>query len=298
MRAGWPPVIAAVLGALATGVAAAQEVLPEIVVTSPSPILTRPETAQPPLPSVGVLPVVRESFAPVTVVPRSEIVREQPRTLGDALFDKPGVSGTTYAPGAANRPIIRGLDNYRVRIQENGIGVGDVSPLGEDHAAPINPLVQDRIEVIRGPATLRYGSQAIGGVVSAESNRIPSFVPQGGYAGQVSSGFSSADIGRVGAASVDAGGEGVAVHADGFKTGSDDYRTPRGRQFNSATESQGGAVGLSAIGPDGFLGIGFSHYDALYQIPGGEAAASRTRLDPRQDKVTAKGEVRFQEGPF
>ena len=66
----------------------------------------------------------------------------------------------------ANRPIIRGLDNFRVRIQENGIGVQDVSTIGEDHAVPINPLVNDRIEVIRGPATLRYGSQAIGGVVS------------------------------------------------------------------------------------------------------------------------------------
>ena len=293
------------------GRAAAQEVLPEIVATSPSPILTRPEN-QPPgsvgygpagdVP-VGILPVVTQSFSPVTVVPRSEIVREQPRTLGDALFDKPGISGTTYAPGAANRPIIRGLDNYRVRIQENGIGVHDVSPLGEDHAVPISPLVQDRVEVIRGPATLRYGSQAIGGVVSADNNRIPSFIPQGGYSGQFLSGYSSIDNGAVGAASVDAGyaapnSIGGAFHADGFYTKGDDYGTPRGRQFNSATRTEGGAVGYSFIGPNGFVGLGYSRYDALYHVPGGGDAQSRTRLDPRQDKVTAKGEYRFESGPF
>ena len=311
--------------------------LPEVVVTSPSPIVPRravsppprqpvvapprptrevrrpnrqrivaPTPAPPPpaaLPQeatvpVGILPVVTTSFSPVTVVPQSEIVREQPKTLGDALFDKPGISGTSYAPGAANRPIIRGLDNYRVRIQENGIGVHDVAPLGEDHAVPINPLVQDRIEVIRGPATLRYGPQAIGGVVSAENNRIPTFIPQGGYAARVLSGYSSVDNGATGAATVDAGGGGIAFHADGFKTAADDYGTPRGRQFNSATRSEGGSVGASIVNENGFIGIGASHYDALYHIPGGEAASSRTRLDPTQDKVFARGEYRFDAGPF
>lgn len=285
--------------------ARAQEALPEIVVTSPSPILSQPElrsTVGPDLPA-GILPVVTNSFSPVTVVPRSEIVRTQPTTLGDALFDRPGISGTTYAPGAANRPIIRGQDNFRVRIQENGINAGDVSALGEDHAVPINPLVQDRIEVIRGPATLRYGSTAIGGVVSAENSRIPSFIPQGGVTGRFLSGYSSVDNGTTNAASLDAGGIGSngfggAVHADGFYTKTDDYGTPRGPQFNSATRTEGGAVGYSFIGPNGFLGVGFQHYDALYSIPGGEAAAARTRLDPFQDKITARGEYRFDDGPF
>ncbi|WP_163278966.1 TonB-dependent receptor, partial [Klebsiella aerogenes] len=81
-----------------------------------------------------------------------ELQRAQPTSLGDALFDRPGLSASTFAPGSASRPIIRGLDNSRVRIQENGTGVQDVSDLGEDHAVPINPLVNDRIEVIRGPA--------------------------------------------------------------------------------------------------------------------------------------------------
>ena len=279
--------------------------LPEIVVTSTSPIQSAPAlrpTGEGDFP-VGVLPVVTNTFSPVTVVPRSEIVRNQPTSLGDALFEKPGISGTSYVPGAANRPIIRGLDNYRVRIQENGIGVHDVSPLGEDHMVPISPLVQDRIEVIRGPATLRYGSQAIGGVVSAENNRVPTFIPRGGYEGQFLSSYSSVNNGITSGASVDAGSAapgqiGGAVHADGFYTKTDDYGTPAGRQFNSATRTEGGAIGYSFIGPNGFLGVGFEHFDSKYDVPGGGDAAARTRLDPRQDKVTARGEYRFDSGPF
>ena len=274
----------------------AEATLPELTVSSPSPIV-RPANTGTGI-GAGILPVVTNTFSPVTVVTRDQIAREQPRTLGDALFDRPGISSSTYAPGAASRPIIRGLDNARVRIQENGVGIGDVSELGEDHAVPVNPLVSDRIEVIRGPATLRYGSQAIGGVVSAENNRVPTFIPRGGVSGQVTTGYSSVDEGRLGAVSVDAGGEGIAVHADGFRTATDSYATPLGIQRNSATESQGGSVGISAIGDRGFLGVSFSHYDALYQIPGGEAAESRTRLDPRQDRVLARGEYRPLGGPF
>ncbi len=100
-------------------------------------------------------------------------------TLGDVLFAKPGITGSSFAPGAASRPIVRGLDTYRVRIQENGIGASGVSELGEDHAVPLDPLAADRIEVVRGPATLRFGSQAIGGVVNATNNRIPDAIRAG-----------------------------------------------------------------------------------------------------------------------
>ncbi len=271
--------------------------LDEISVTSPSPIQApRPAPAAEPSGPIGILPVATDTFSPVTVVTRDQIARDQPRTLGDALFDRPGISGTSYAPGAASRPIIRGLDNARVRIQENGIVNGGVSDLGEDHAVPVNPLVADRIEVIRGPATLRYGSGAIGGVVSADNNRVPTFIPAHGVQGQVTSGFSSVDNGRLGAATVDAGGDGVAVHADGFTTANDSYAIPGGIQRNAYNESQGGAVGISAIGDRGFVGIAFSHYDAVYAIPGGVAARDRTRLTPDQDRVLSRAEYRPLDG--
>jgi iron complex outermembrane receptor protein len=242
--------------------------------------------------------VVTNTFSPVTVVTAEQIARDQPRTLGDALSDRPGISASTYAPGAASRPIIRGLDNNRVRIQENGVGIQDVSELGEDHGVPINPLVANRIEVIRGPASLRFGSQAIGGVVSAENNRVPTFVPANGVSGSATTGYSSVDNGRLAAVTVDGGSGNVAVHADGFRTAADSYATPAGIQRNSGNESQGGAVGMSFIGDRGFVGLSYSHYDALYQIPGGEAAQSRTRLDPRQDRLLARGEYRPLDGPI
>ncbi len=72
---------------------------------------------------------------------------------------------------------MRGLDNYRVRIQENGVGDSGVSELGEDHAVPLDPIGASQIEVVRGPATLRWGSQAIGGVVNVKNNRIPDALP-------------------------------------------------------------------------------------------------------------------------
>jgi iron complex outermembrane receptor protein len=287
------------VGAFESRQVAAQEAvtLEELSVTSPSPIRQRGIgiTANAWLPA-GVLPVATDTFSPVTVVTRDQITRDQPRTLGDALFDRPGISSTTYAPGAASRPIIRGLDNARVRIQENGLSNGGVTDLGEDHAVPINPLVANRIEVIRGPATLRYGSGAIGGVVSADSNRIPTFIPPGGVQGQVTTGLSTVDNGRLGAATVDAGLDGIAVHADGFKTASDSYAIPGGIQPNSATATQGVAFGISAIGDRGFVGFAYDRYEAIYQIPGGAAAQERAFLDPRQDRFTSKGEYRPLDG--
>ncbi|MCI0467787.1 MAG: Plug domain-containing protein, partial [Beijerinckiaceae bacterium] len=140
--------------------------LPEVEIPADSPIARKNSAAQSALAQPGTMIVIDRSYAPVMVVPRSEIELEQYKTLGDALMNKPGLSGTTFAPLAANRPIIRGLDNFRVRIQENGTNAGDVSALGEDHPVAIDPLASQQIEVIRGPATLRYGSEAIGGVVS------------------------------------------------------------------------------------------------------------------------------------
>lgn len=273
--------------------------LPEIEVTSPSPVLQRDRgarTGQQAWPT-GVLPIVTDAFAPVTVITRDEIAREQPLTLGAALRDKPGLSGSTFAPGA-DRPIIRGLEGPRVRIIENGLGVHDVSALGEDHAVPVNPLVADQIEVIRGPATLRYGSSAIGGVVSVENARIPREQPAGGYSGEAIAGFSSVDRGRSAAAKVDAGHNGFLFHADGFATSSGNYDTPDGRQANAQARATGGAIGFSKTFEQGYVGLSYSHYDSRYHIPGGESAELNSRLDPWQDKIQAQGEYRFENGPF
>jgi len=249
----------------------AQTALPEVVVRAPSPIVHRAPARRPSAPSQapaapapaepapaptaeatlpGTLPIVTDRFGTVTVVPNEEIRRSPAGTLGDMLFGKPGITGSSFAPGASSRPIIRGLDNNRVGIVENGVGGGGVSDLGEDHLVPIDPLSTNQVEVIRGPATLRYGSQSIGGIVSATNNRIPEAlpcgpapVPAGPPAGiykalpptpdvpgclnvETRTAVQSVDNGLEGAVLLDGGAGNFAMHADAFGRRADDYRIP------------------------------------------------------------------------
>lgn len=241
-----------------------------------------------PLP--GTLLVSDDAFASSTTATPREIGAKQGQTLTDTLSTKPGINASSFAPGAS-RPIVRGLDNNRVRVQENGIGSHDASTLSEDHAVPIDPYAADRVEVIRGPATLRYGGQAAGGVVSVENDRIPSVIPPGGFSGAVRGGWSSVDDGRDGSFKATAGSNGFAVHADAFKRDAGNYDTPRGIQENSFVESEGGAAGASFIGPDGFIGVAFVRVESLYGIP-----AEAARIDLEQDKILSKGEWRVHTG--
>ncbi|MDX2259294.1 MAG: TonB-dependent receptor [Hyphomicrobiaceae bacterium] len=263
------------------------------VAAEPAPAPDQPASA-PPEPAEtlpGTLIVVDDAFVPVTVATSRDVLAEGGATIADALERRPGVASSTFAPGSS-RPIVRGLDTYRVRVQENGIGAHDVSALSEDHAVPIDPFAADKVEVIRGPATLRYGSQAIGGVVAVENNRVPSAVPRGGISAEVKGDLSSVDEGRTGAFKATAGAAGVVVHADGFRRRSEDYDTPRGEQFNSFVEADGGAAGVALVGTDGFIGVAVSRYESLYGIPGEEAGELRPRIDLEQNKVLARGEWR------
>ena len=308
--------------------AAAETALPEIVVQAPSPIqrphrhrgepgrttAAAPAAAPAPNPETypGTLPIVTDQFATVTVVPNEEIRRSGAATLGDLLNNKPGITGSSFAPGASSRPIIRGLDVNRVGIVENGIGSNGASDLGEDHFVPIDPLATNQVEVIRGPATLRYGSQSIGGVVSASNNRIPDSLPCSavpsiqtyGYnvkapalspsnpcaSFETRSALSSVDLGREGAVLLDAAGNNVAIHADAYTRKTEDYSTPQGIQRNTATQSIGGSVGGSYFFEGGFIGAAVTQTNSLYRIPGAEGEAFGTRIDAKQTKFTMKGD--------
>jgi iron complex outermembrane receptor protein len=280
---------------------------------APGPRDTAPETpfdAATPAPSPnlyqGTLPIVTDQFATVTVMPRGEIDRSTGQTLGEILQEKPGITSSGFAPGAASRPIIRGLDNYRVRIQENGVGASGVSELGEDHAVPLDPLAAQTVEVIRGPATLRYGSQAIGGVVNAENNRIPSMIPLRGFALEGRGSVTTVDRGREGAVLLDAGGGNFAIHADIWGRNAGDYKIPSypylnpeepaplvGQwQPNSAHQSNGNSIGGSLVFDRGFFGFAYTNYAAKYQVPGLEATETNTNIDMKQEKLTGKGEIR------
>jgi iron complex outermembrane receptor protein len=339
----WLSGVALEVVASSIGPAPAQVALPEIVVTAPSPIVRRAPVAPvvttiaPPVPAPtptlqGTLPIVADQFATVTVIPNPEILRTPAATLGDLVFAKPGMTGSSFAPGAASRPVIRGLDNYRVRIQENGLAVNDVSEISDDHAVPIDPLSARQIEVIRGPATLRWGSQAIGGVVNVDNNRIPTTSPcrsnvlseasgkypvkapsialQPGHCvtGELKGALTSVDKGLEGAVLLDAGNGPFAFHADAFGRRASDYRIPsypylfppdpaptvNGRQPNSAMRSDGQSVGGSYLFDGGFVGVAVTQFNSFYQIPGIEATETNARIDLAQTKYTGKGEFRPQ----
>ena len=263
---------------------------------TPSQAPSEPSTEATPgaadlLPPPGTLINPQTTFLPTTVTKAREFEATHGDTLTDTLQNKPGISGSTFAPGA-NRPIIRGLDNNRVRIQENGITTGDVSDISEDHAVPIDPNSVDQVEVIRGPATLRYGSQAIGGVVSAENQRIPTFMPEHGATGKVNGGLSSVDDDRDGAFNVTAGAGGFVAHADAFGRQADDYDTPLGIQENSSVDSHGASGGGSYVWSNGFAGVAYIRFDSLYAIPGIESAEVKSRIDMVQDKIAARSEWR------
>ncbi|MBP0494332.1 TonB-dependent receptor [Pararoseomonas indoligenes] len=276
-------------------VAPAQEAAPAAV----------PSTATAPvsIPSVSVTasPIDTDqlgSFLPVTTLDQQQITAGPARNLGDVLFTEPGITASTFAPGAS-RPIIRGLEGVRVRLQENGFLSGDVSTLGEDHVVPLDPLSAERIEVVRGPASLRWGSQAIGGVVNVINNRIPTTLPDRAVQGRVSGGWNSGTRGWDGVGTTDVRVGNWVAHFDAFGRYDSDYRIPGGRrQENSGVRTDGKSAGLSYIFDQGFIGTSVSHFRSLYEIPGGEEAEARTAIRAEQLRWSSRGEYRPGSGPI
>src|SRR5688572_18084447 len=115
-----------------------------------------------------------------SVMSGAELQRELRPQLGDTLAKLPGVSATSFSPGAS-RPVLRGFQGERIRVLTDGIGSIDVSNTSADHAVTIDPLTSERIEVLRGPAVLLFGGQAIGGAVNVIDRRIPRVIPKNGY---------------------------------------------------------------------------------------------------------------------
>lgn len=218
-------------------------------------------------------------------VNRDQILQTGGANIADALSSVPGISSSGFAAGAS-RPIIRGMDATRVRILEDGNSSSDVSDIGPDHGVPIDPLAAQSIEVVRGAATLRYGSQAIGGVVNVINNRVPTSLPTRAFSGEASGTYATnADVWQ-GSLLADARAGDLALHADGFYRRADDYDTPLGTQQNSFFRGYGGSLGGSVFfGPDAgsHVGLAVQQYDAKYGVP-----SDVTYIDLRQTKMVGR----------
>lgn len=162
-----------------------------------------------------------------------EIQRDLAGQLGDLLIKVPGVSATSFTPGAS-RPILRGLDGERVRVLFDSLGTADVANTSADHATTIDPLTTTRIEILRGPAALLFGSQAVGGVVNVIDRRLPTEIPEDGFDFDALTAFDTANELRSGGASLDVGlGENLVFHLDGSYRETDDVEIP-GFQLSDA----------------------------------------------------------------
>ena len=243
-------------------------------------------------------PVDRERLlvaTAVSVLQGEELQRQTRSTIGETLARQPGVSASFFGPNAS-RPILRGLDAERVRVLTDGIGSFDVSNTSVDHAVAVNPLLVDRIEVLRGPAALLFGSGAIGGVLNMRDLRIPREVPEDGPHVDLAAGVGSAARERsiAGALNVPLGG-GFVAHADGSFFQSENYRSggfifsrdlrkeaaeaggevaeeaqARGRVPNTGARTWDLAGGIGWIGDNGAnFGVAVSHLANRYGIPNG-----------------------------
>jgi len=224
--------------------------------------------------------------------------------IGDLLAKIPGVSSTSFAPGSS-RPVLRGQQGERVRVLVDGVGTADVSNTSVDHATTIEPITVERIEVLRGPAVLLYGSQAIGGAVNVIDKRIPTRMPDHDIHLDAFAGVDSAADLRTGAASLDvAVSSNLVFHVDGSWRQTDDFdiggfqvgqalredlladadeeedegeleeaaelreaANQRGTVPNSAMESWTINTGLGLILGESTFGASLGWYDTTYGVP-------------------------------
>jgi iron complex outermembrane receptor protein len=236
----------------------------------------------------------------VSILDEEKLTHDVRPSIGETLAALPGVSSSSFGP-TASRPVLRGLSGERVRVLVDGIGSLDLSASDPDHAVAINPLTADRIEVLRGPSALLFGSSAIGGVVNVIDTRIPRKLPDGPVSVDAIATYGSAASERSGNVAVDLplGGHFVG-HVDGSYSKYDDLHIggyvlsgPLRQQAlaspdpdiralaglentlpNTAGRTDDIAAGLAYV--DGALNIGLSynHHDARYGVP------IRFSLDP------------------
>ena len=221
---------------------------------------------------------VLESVTPVSVIDEYKLRKIQAETLGETLKNTPGVHSTYFGP-VASSPVIRGNDGPRVKIVQNGLDVSDVSRIGPDHNVAANSTSATQVEVLRGPATLQYGSGAIGGVVNVVDNRIPREVPTS-LEGDVEANYATVNDGKFGRFNLTGGQNNIAFHVDGFKRKTDDADIPGyasvmpdedeqpGTLESSAMDTTNITAGLSLVDEEGYFGFSVEKLDNFYGVPG------------------------------
>jgi len=251
-----------------------------------------------------------ETTQSVGILTGDELDKARGKTIAETLSDIPGVSQTQFGP-SANRPIIRGQDKFRVKVVQNGTDTFGVSAQSEDHALPIDPLLVDRIEILRGSSALLHGGSAIGGVVNVIDRRIPKDV-EPGVSGSFLSTYSSVDEGFSSGIVGFAGSDKFSFQINGFIRDYKEYETPTfqakdhdgnptGGLLNKVANSQGESESIGFGGSykldSGYAGFSFSNYENEYGVPG-EHAALDTRIEMESDRFEFRSEIEVSDSEW
>jgi iron complex outermembrane receptor protein len=238
---------------------------------------------------------------PVNLLSGESLQNASAATLGETLNGQLGVSSASFGPGVG-LPIIRGQSDNRVKVMQDSVGSMDASAASPDHAVTLEPLLANKIEVLRGPAALRYGSGAIGGVVNVLDNRIPSELPEN-INGGAELRNTSVNNETVGVANLNAAAGNFAFHIDGVKRASDNMDIPgyaqknpedpsnasKGFIPNTDAKSTSGTLGVSYINDEDFIGISVNKLDNNYGVP--PDGDELVRIDMHQTRYDVKGEL-------
>ena len=231
------------------------------------------------------------------VIANDELQRDAAATLGDTLQNQVGIASSSFGPGVGI-PMIRGLGGKRIEILQNSSSVGDASDISPDHAIATEALLAERIEILRGPATLRFGPGAIGGVVNVIDNRIHLSAFEG-IEGALESRYSSGNDGVATVARFDAGNGPLNLHLDGVSRDSNDVKIPgladlddsdssNGFIANSDARADSLSAGASWVQDNSVMGFSVSHLDNNYGLPPASHGAHSEDSDVGHDDIVVR----------
>ena len=228
-----------------------------------------------------------------------ELARNIGATVAQTLSRQPGIA-TRYAGPGPSVPVIRGFTGERILVLQDGQRAGDLSATSADHGLSVDPLAAMQIEVVRGPASLLYGNNALGGVVNVVSHDIPTSVP-GGWDGYVAAQGESVNPGGALSGSVALPlGQSFALTVHGGWRSIDDVRTGEGgRLDNTQFDSRNGTLGVGYVTDDLSAGIGYRVFDFDYGLPASpDDEEAGIRIDGIRHEATGRAELTLASSAF
>jgi len=237
-----------------------------------------------------------EIHQPIAILDEDKLGLRLSENLAKTLSYEPGIN-LEYNGSAVGRPVIRGLTGTRILILDNGIRIGDASDLTPDHAVSFDPASVERVEIIRGPASLFYGVNALGGVINVISNDIPRTVHDK-LRGSLRLTGESVNSGLAGVGFFDYGFKNFALRGEFGYRQNNNVKIPSGELENTNSKNLSSSLGVAYHTRNFSSGFAFRNYTGDYGIPHehqeGEVEEEMPRFKIRRDKYEFKTDLKFE----